>query len=261
MAYRYDTFDVAVLEMLDACYGPGQGRLLVIALLQGADLHAEWAILEALDGTIKQNTGTLADATATYVLRMDLGDGVWWNGHDLTIAGGLPETVLLEVPGRPLGSIVEHPGVPFDLIVKSVSTSFDGVTLHTSPFRRVGLEDLRRGGPGGLIDWIRIVAARARFNVAHDINAGLSWRNLAMAALGGSLGFFISVSLAFLTSVAFALTGLDPDLAGPTLAWSIMTATVGMALTGFVFQWLCCDMDGYDRICAAQLRRFGTQVL
>lgn len=261
MAHRYDTFDMAVLDMLDAHYGPGQGRLLLIPLLEGSDPHAEWAVLEALDGTIKENGGTLAAASATYVLRMDLGEGVTWNGHDLTIAGGLPETVLLDVPGRPLRSIVDHARIPSDLIVESVSTSFDGVTLHTGPFRKVGLEDMRRGRLGGLIDRVRIVAARARFNVAHDINAGLSWRNLAMAALGGSLGFFISVSLAFLTSVAFALTGLDPDLAGPTLAWSIMTATVGMALTGFVFQWLCCDMDGYDRICAAHLRRFGTQVL
>lgn len=258
MVYRSSTFDVAIMDALDVHYGPGQGRLLLLSLLsETGSVHPHWAVKEALGAAVKENLGTRADETTTYVLRMDLGGGVTWTGRDLTIAAGLPETLLLDVEGRTLGSVINHRHVPAHAVIHSVTTSDAGLTLHTGEFRRVGLGDVQRRGMEAFVDWIRIAAGEARFNVVQGVNSGFTRHMPFTAALAGAAGFCGSALLVLAMMPLLALAGVDPEAVETTISWTMGLGTAIVALAGCAFHWLFCDMDGYDRITAEMQRRFG----
>jgi hypothetical protein len=260
MSDTRSTFDMAILDGLDARYGRGRGRLIVLAaLLPGSDASARWALLETFGDAIvsepvdKRGFGY----DRHHRLVMDLGRGVTWTGRSLIVPDDLPETVLDEMVGRPLSDVAVHEALPADAIVLSTSRTSKGIALHTDRGGSVGLGDVRRLGPAWLLDALWLMIARGRFNARHGIALGPSLAVVKSAALGAGLGFCAACLVHLLTYPISLLVDPSGELGGRVLAALMMVGMVGTGFAGAVMHMLSSDMKGFDRINAVMVERFG----
>lgn len=254
------TFDAAIVDGLDARYGRGRGRLIVLAaLLPGSEPFARWAMLETFGDAIvsepldKRGIGY----DRRHRLVTDLGGGVVWTGRSLIVPDDLPETVLEAMVGRPLSDVAAHEALPTDAVVLSTSRTSKGIALHTARGGSVGLRDVRRTGPGRLFDALMLMAARARFNVRHGLAIGPTPAVLKSAALGVGLAF-CAVCLVNLVTYPISLA-VDPsgELGGRIVAALMAVGMVGTGLVGAAAHMLSADTGSFDRINAVMVKRFG----
>lgn len=254
------TFDAAIIDGLDARYGRGRGRLIVLAALQpGADPFARWAMLETFGDTIvsepKDKRGF--GYARSYRLATDLGHGATWTGRSLVIPHELPDTILDAAVGQPLSTIASHDDLPPDAIVRSTTRRSTGTVLHTGRGGSFGISDVSRRGPGRLLDALRLMTAHALFNLRHGIALGPSRKTAWSAASGGGLAF-CAVCLADLLTYPVSLL-FDPsgELGGKVVCAMLAAGVGGATLVCAFAQMLSSDRKGFDRVNAEMVERFG----
>lgn len=254
------TFDAAIIDGLDGRYGRGRGRLIVLAALHpGADAYARWAMLETFgDAIVSEPKDKRGFGYARHHhLATDLDHGATWTGRSLILHHELPDTILDAVVGQPLSTIVSHDDLPADAIVQATTRRSSGTVLHTGREVSFGIQDVSRRGPVRLFDAMRLMTARARFNVEHGIALGPSRMTAWSAALGACFAF-CAVCLVHLFTYPVTLL-FDPsgELGGKVVCAMVAAGVGGAAILCALAHMLSTDIKGFDRVNAEMVERFG----
>jgi len=255
---RYTTFDPAILDVLDWRLGPGKGRLVLLAKYDAAvQPHADHMALRALHDCFHSR---YPSPGAT--LRLEMSEGVVWDGADLTLPGVWPDTLIDGLPGTEITKVVEHPALPRNRPITAVDVTGTGIILRTTRAALMTEDDIR--SPtffGRLRDHVAIEVEAARFVRSHGVHEGFGLLAVLcsiLGALGGSLVGLVPLGVLLLLAHLMPFAG---DAFEVLAFVALGTCTLAGGIAMFLQEYCSFTSEGLTSIYDISSKAYGRSML